>query len=84
MLCHCTNINALPPAPCHCTVPPCLLPTAGDKVARRYPNHGRIAVVQFSVGIGVPMALLLMKGLPLNGEPTTVAMYSVLLTFKGE
>ena len=33
----------------------------GDWAARRWPDHGRIAVCQFSVGIGVPLSVLLFK-----------------------
>lgn len=33
----------------------------GDAAAARYPNHGRIAVTQFSVFAGVPLSLILMK-----------------------
>lgn len=33
----------------------------GDAAAARYPNHGRIAVTQFSVLMGVPLSLILMK-----------------------
>ena len=33
----------------------------GDKAAARYPQHGRILAVQYSVGSGVPFALLLLK-----------------------
>lgn len=33
----------------------------GDKAAVRYPNHGRIFVVQFSVAVGIPFSLLLIK-----------------------
>lgn len=51
----------------------------GDRAAVRHPNHGRIFVVQFSVSLGVPFSLLLMKGMPLNGEPSSVALYAVLL-----
>ena len=33
----------------------------GDAAAARFPDHGRIAVTQFSVVSGVPLSLLLMK-----------------------
>ncbi|EFN50877.1 hypothetical protein CHLNCDRAFT_55462 [Chlorella variabilis] len=33
----------------------------GDAAAKAYPQHGRIAVTQFSVGIGVPFAFLIFK-----------------------
>ncbi|KAL4424385.1 hypothetical protein ABPG75_001686, partial [Micractinium tetrahymenae] len=58
----------------------------GDAAAKRWPNHGRLAVTQaralFSVSIGIPYALLLLKGLPRDGRPSTVATYAaVLLSF---
>ena len=36
----------------------------GDAAAARFPDHGRIAVTQFSVVSGVPLSLLLMKVSP--------------------
>lgn len=33
----------------------------GDAAARQWPNHGRIAVCQLSVGLGVPLSALLFK-----------------------
>jgi hypothetical protein len=33
----------------------------GDWAAQRWPNHGRVFVCQFSVGIGVPLSVLLFK-----------------------
>jgi MFS family permease len=51
----------------------------GDTVARRYPNHGRVVATQFSVASGIPFAFLIFKGLPLNGEPATVALYAVVI-----
>ncbi|KAL4545028.1 hypothetical protein Ndes2526B_g02147 [Nannochloris sp. 'desiccata'] len=51
----------------------------GDTVARRYPNHGRIAATQISVASGIPFAFLIFKGLPLNGEPATVGLYAVAI-----
>ena len=33
----------------------------GDAAARVFPDHGRIAVTQFSVAVGIPFALLLLK-----------------------
>ncbi|PSC76181.1 MFS general substrate transporter [Micractinium conductrix] len=47
----------------------------GDRVASRFPDHGRIVATQFSVIIGVPFALLLFKGLPMDGTPGTVWLY---------
>jgi hypothetical protein len=51
----------------------------GDWAAKRSHNHGRIFACQFSVFMGIPFSLLLMKGLPQNGEPLTVALYVVTL-----
>lgn len=51
----------------------------GDRAAAQYPNHGRIFVAQFSVSLGVPFSLLLIKSLPLNGQPQSVAQYALLL-----
>lgn len=54
----------------------------GDAAAKYWPHHGRIAVTQFSVSIGIPFAFLVFKGLPRDGRPSTVALYAaVLLTF---
>ena len=33
----------------------------GDEAARKYPNHGRIFVTQFSVASGIPCALVIFK-----------------------
>lgn len=51
----------------------------GDKVARRWPNHGRVTATQFSVASGIPFAFLIFKGLPKNGESTTVAIYAITI-----
>jgi MFS family permease len=51
----------------------------GDTVARRYPNHGRVAATQFSVASGIPFSFLIFKGLPLNGEPATVFLYAIVI-----
>lgn len=51
----------------------------GDRAAARYPNHGRIFVVQISVITGPIFSLWLFKAMPLNGENATVATYAVLL-----
>jgi len=51
----------------------------GDWAARRWPDHGRIWVCQFSVGIGVPLSFVLFKALPLaSGVGVTVAYAAVL------
>lgn len=51
----------------------------GDKVARQYPNHGRVAATQVSVASGIPLAFLIFKGLPLDGEPMTVGLYAIAI-----
>ncbi|KAK9861788.1 hypothetical protein WJX84_005582 [Apatococcus fuscideae] len=54
----------------------------GDKAALSYPNHGRIAVSQLSIGLGPIFTLLIMKGMPLGGSPAIVALYiTVMVTF---
>ncbi|GMH42215.1 hypothetical protein BSKO_10134 [Bryopsis sp. KO-2023] len=55
----------------------------GDIFAERFPKHGRVFVAQFSVGIKLPFVIVLMHGMPRNGETTTVALYAVLLGFMG-
>ncbi|KAK9786693.1 hypothetical protein WJX73_003542 [Symbiochloris irregularis] len=55
----------------------------GDKAADKYPQHGRILACQYSVGSGVPFALLLLKGLPFNGASATVAAYALVLFLMG-
>lgn len=51
----------------------------GDWAAKRNANHGRIFACQFSVSMGIPFSLLVIKGLPLNGEVATVAVYCAVL-----
>ncbi len=31
------------------------------RAAAKYPNHGRIVVTQLSIGVGIPMTILLLK-----------------------
>ncbi|KAI3430502.1 hypothetical protein D9Q98_005097 [Chlorella vulgaris] len=52
----------------------------GDKTAARFPDHGRIVATQFSVIVGVPFALLLFKGLPMDGTTGTVWLYRATIT----
>ena len=33
----------------------------GDWAAQRWPRHGRVTVCQISVGVGVPLSVLLFK-----------------------
>lgn len=49
----------------------------GDLAAKRWPNHGRIAMTQVSVASGIPFALLLFKGLPSFGNG--VVLYVVTI-----
>ncbi|GIL52823.1 hypothetical protein Vafri_8585, partial [Volvox africanus] len=49
----------------------------------KYPHHGRVALVQFSVGIGVPLSVLIMRGMPLTATPATAVMYGALMLLKG-
>lgn len=51
----------------------------GDKAAQMYPNHGRILVTQFSVLIGIPLATLLFRGLPLSGDGYAVMLHAVVI-----
>ena len=46
----------------------------GDKAAARYANHGRIFVVQFSVGMGPLFSFLLLKVLTLLQSTKRSAM----------
>lgn len=55
----------------------------GDWAARRWPHHGRIAVCQFSVGIGVPLSLVLFKGLPTGNSPGVVILFALVLAATG-
>jgi MFS family permease len=55
----------------------------GDAAARRFPDHGRIVVCQFSVGIGVPLAIILFKGLPLSASAGAAAAYTAVLVTMG-
>lgn len=52
----------------------------GDAAAQSYPDHGRIAATQFSVLIGIPLATLLFKGLPLSGDDAyIVGLHGVVI-----
>lgn len=55
----------------------------GDWAAKRSHDHGRIWTCQVSVFIGIPFTLLLLKGLPRNGEPATVLLYCVTVFLMG-
>eukprot|EP00884_Botryococcus_braunii_P012902 jgi/Botrbrau1/21612/Bobra.43_1s0016.1 len=51
----------------------------GDRASVISPNHGRIVVSQISVAMGLPMSVLIIKGLPYGGTMPVVVMH--LLTF---
>lgn len=55
----------------------------GDRFGRKFPNHGRILICQFSVGVKLPFVVILMKFLPLNGEFLTSCMYGAVLVCIG-
>ncbi|PNH07170.1 hypothetical protein TSOC_006380, partial [Tetrabaena socialis] len=55
----------------------------GDRVAERHPNHGRILLVQFSVVSGLPLMVLLLRGMPLEATPNSAAAYGTLLVLTG-
>lgn len=55
----------------------------GDAVGSRFPLHGRILTAQFSVAIKLPFVVLLLRGLPLNGAPSTVATYGLVMFVMG-
>ena len=54
----------------------------GDWAATISPGHGRIYVCQFSVSMGIPFSLLLMKGLPIDGD-WSVALHVITLFMFG-
>lgn len=54
----------------------------GDWAAARNADHGRIFACQFSVSMGIPFTLLLLKGLPRLASQASVLMYTgTLFTF---
>ncbi|GAB4823909.1 hypothetical protein N2152v2_010955 [Parachlorella kessleri] len=55
----------------------------GDWAASRWPRHGRVVVCQISVAAGVPLSLLLFKGLPLSSGGGAMAAYTVVLGTTG-
>ena len=55
----------------------------GDAAAKKFPNHGRIFTCQFSVGIGVPLSIILFKGLPLNASVGAIFGYAAVLAVTG-
>lgn len=55
----------------------------GDLAAARFLNHGRIAACQFSVGVGVPLSIILFKLLPMDNSMGATAGYAVVLAVMG-
>ncbi|CAL8464837.1 g4372 [Coccomyxa elongata] len=55
----------------------------GDYAAKGWPQHGRIFACQFSVAIGIPFSVLILKGLPENGASHTVYLYGFVLIVFG-
>lgn len=55
----------------------------GDWAARLWPDHGRILVCQFSVGVGVPLSLILFQALPKDNSPYSILLYAVVLVVTG-
>ncbi|EFN59499.1 hypothetical protein CHLNCDRAFT_138130 [Chlorella variabilis] len=55
----------------------------GDWAARRHPSHGRVAVAQVSVGLGVPLSIAVFKLLPMGSSGGIVALYGVAFTIWG-
>ncbi|XP_051187356.1 uncharacterized protein [Lolium perenne] len=53
----------------------------GDALARRYPNAGRIVLSQISAGSGVPLAAILLLGLP--NDPSTGIAHALVLFVMG-
>ncbi|TVU09339.1 hypothetical protein EJB05_42808, partial [Eragrostis curvula] len=53
----------------------------GDHLAARYPNSGRIVLSQISSGSAVPLAAVLLRGLP--DSPTAGVAYGVVLFVMG-
>jgi len=53
----------------------------GDVLALRYPNAGRIVLSQISSGSAVPLAAVLLRGLP--ADPSTGAAYGAVLLVMG-
>lgn len=55
----------------------------GDRAAQKFPDHGRIFACQFSVGVGVPLSLVLFKALPLRADAWAAAVYAAALAVMG-
>lgn len=68
--------------PC-CTQGALLGGAIGDRLARRSPNHGRILTAQMSVASGIPLTLLLFKGLPGSGLSAFAPAYGLVMFVAG-
>ncbi|GMH33151.1 hypothetical protein BSKO_00985 [Bryopsis sp. KO-2023] len=55
----------------------------GDEAAKRFPDHGRIFVCQFSVFSGIPLSVVIFSLLPKNGESSTFWLHLFFLFFEG-
>ena len=53
----------------------------GDMLSQRFPNAGRIILAQMSSGSAVPLAALLLLGLP--EDPTTAVTHGVVMVITG-
>lgn len=53
----------------------------GDKLARRLPNAGRIILAQISSGSAIPLAAILLLGLP--DDPSTAVMHGFVFFIMG-
>ena len=55
----------------------------GDRASLLSPNHGRIVACQFSVVSGIPLMVLIFKGLPKNGDYSSAALYALVFFVTG-
>ncbi len=55
----------------------------GDWAAYRSPKYGRIAVAQTSVTLGIPLTVVALRGMPLNGSMGSVVAYALLMLVMG-
>eukprot|EP00891_Asterochloris_glomerata_P000173 jgi/Astpho2/173/e_gw1.00004.7.1_t len=56
----------------------------GDRAATLFPNHGRIVVTQFSIGVGIPLTMsTVLQGLPFKPKDDVAAANALVLTVTG-
>ena len=55
----------------------------GDQAARRFPNHGRIAATQFSIALGIPLSVVLLKMLPQAATTVAALLHGAVLVSMG-